>query len=94
MRQRITHWRREDTMTYTKFTVEGRGEFPLDMLRYDSAWPYTGSDVSKIEARHDDGYSDSTDRREVTLLSAHGNLTAARWASFGWPVTSIEGVAT
>ena len=27
------------TTQYVDFTVRGRGHFPLDMLRYDGAWP-------------------------------------------------------
>lgn len=32
------------------FTVRGRGEFPLDMLRYDSCWPRSGEDVMVLSA--------------------------------------------
>lgn len=36
------------------FTVVGHGEFPLDMLRYDSAFPTSAEDTEKIVARYSD----------------------------------------
>ena len=59
------------------FSVRGRGRFPIDMLRYDSCWPFQTKDSAAIEA---DGV------RTVTLESASPNRTAARWRSFGWEV--------
>lgn len=63
---------RGPVVSYFSFIVEGRGEFPLDMLRYD-------------ECKVNGGLSDSTDRRQVTLLGPR-QPTAARWLSFGWTV--------
>ena len=73
-------------MYATKFTVEGGGQFPLDMLRYDGAYPVSSSDVSAMTDRG---------RRRVSLATAHptkGNngLTPKRWQSFGWVVVSVE----
>lgn len=58
------------------FRVEGAGDFPLDMLRYDRCFPAAGVDVETIRA---DG------ARRVTLLSDR-HPTPARWDSFGWRV--------
>ncbi len=65
-----------------RFTVRGRGQFPIDMLRYDSCWPYTSMDSSYI--------SDESGGREVTLLTNSPNApTHGRWKSFTWAV--VEG---
>jgi hypothetical protein len=69
------------------FTVTGRGLFPIDMLRYDMAWPATDEDAVKIVGA-DFGYDgDGAPRhpRSIRLGCAqtHGP-TDGRWASFGW----------
>jgi len=58
---------------YLRYTVSGRGRFPEDMLRYDTATALTPID-------------ESTERREIEVR-AHG-CTPARWSSFGWSVHS------
>jgi hypothetical protein len=70
----------------TSFKVRGRGPFPIDMLRYDSAWPDQATDAAAI--------ADSFERRpyvqgqrtepwEITLLSADRTApTIGRWDSF------------
>lgn len=55
------------------FVVQGRGHFPDDMLRYDQCEVVSG-DV------------DATVQRRIVLKTAHGNITNARWQSFGWTV--------
>ncbi len=60
--------------------VEGAGDFPLDMLRYDSACPYREVD-SHAMAREG--------RRRLALVRRAVNslpATHARWLSFGWTV--------
>lgn len=70
------------------FVVEGSGEFPTDMLRYDACWPSGQEDVIAIEAR----FTQSTipKRRRVRLCYVDGlggvKPTAARWDSFNWRV--------
>lgn len=67
-----------------EFTVEGRGSFPIDMLRYDSCWPAReGTDSFGIEAslRPRSG----RDKRKVTLVGLR-EPTVGRWESFGWKV--------
>ncbi len=65
----------------TKFiTVEGRGRFPLDMLRYDSCWPYTSVDSARMDP-------DIREKRKIVLLTdAEHAPTHRRWDSFTWRV--------
>jgi hypothetical protein len=60
--------------------VVGRGEFPVDMLRYDSCFPEQGSLGE---------YDDSEYRVvEVTTMKRIGFWTADRWSSFGWEIVT------
>jgi hypothetical protein len=72
--------------TPRRFTVTGRGKFPLDMLRYDRCYPATEPDVGVIE------WSSWPRKREhfkVDLVKPDGGEpTVARWDSFGWKVVS------
>lgn len=59
--------------------VAGSGMFPIDMLRYDSAFPYREEDSSKCkESAHE--------RRRIVLCRRGVNEVAGskRWESFGW----------
>lgn len=70
-------------MRMTLFTVEGRGEFPWDMLRYDECWPRGSQDVS--------GLITERPRRPILLCTYKpSGPTVARWESFGWTVTAID----
>ena len=61
-----------------RYSVRGRGTFPLDMLRHDRACPDTGDDVIAMEC---------TDaERTIRLVSHLTAPTEGRWQSFGWPV--------
>ncbi len=74
------------------YEVEGTGEFPIDMLRYDSAWPYSADDALKISLQPHDG--DAYFNRHTVRLSTYSNNdrwkinTPARWRSFSWEVVS------
>lgn len=62
-----------------RITVSGRGEFPMDMLRYDECYPYSVEDISLMTER--------TCLREITLVCHRPcGSTYARWDSFGWEV--------
>jgi hypothetical protein len=90
-------------MYTTKFTVRGTGAFPMDMLRYDCAYPARTQDAMEIAlslARGSDAIR-AIDRHpggtpyEVTLIRTHrsakgGKPTEGRWESFGWTVTSVH----
>lgn len=61
-------------------TVQGRGTFPLDMLRYDSCFPASETDTHTIRR---------TGPRRVLLVRmtlGDGMPSVARWRSFGWDV--------
>ncbi|KKN90149.1 hypothetical protein LCGC14_0232650 [marine sediment metagenome] len=78
------------TTRKTLFTVEGGGDFPADMLRYDNCWPYMSVDAAKaFPGKH--GSPDEFRRREVRLLMAGDEPpTEERWKSFMWKVTNIQ----
>lgn len=72
-------------VTY-KFRVQGTGRFPLDMLRYDSCWPWSQEDVRAL-----DGWQDMTGGTpRVVLLEGISEPTEERWASFGWMADAVE----
>lgn len=69
------------------YVVEGSGDFPIDMLRYDCAWPKTEGDSHSISHWRD------VKPRRVTLSKYHVDtqpqIGAPRWLSFGWRVVEI-----
>lgn len=70
--------------------VEGSGQFPFDMLRYDHCWPINEGQDSP-ELAKDWG----AERRQVALRMASPNdhgPTIGRWDSFGWRVIYCEAV--
>jgi len=65
--------------------VEGTGTFPLDMLRYDSAFPYREEDSTKCKPE----CAVHGPKRRVALCRRGVNESegsAGRWSSFGWAV--------
>lgn len=56
--------------------VMPNNSFPLDMLRYDSAWPVDSTSVAHIH-----------DGQGLVMLATYARPTKARWLSFGWKVT-------
>lgn len=72
-----------------RFVVAGQGPFPVDMLRYDSAFPDHETDAGKIERtfRNRGG----AERIALRLVTDSPNApTAERWRSFGWTVEAVE----
>ncbi len=74
------------------FRVIGHGQFPLDMLRYDACFPYTGEDASLLDWQNMGEF-----RREVRAVnlvhysdSARWEPTVARWESFTWRVVDAD----
>lgn len=75
----------KQTRYVTTLVVEGGGEFPLDMLRYDQCYPASESDAHAM--RHER-------QRQITLTRVSVNPdqpTFRRWDSFVWRVVSIDG---
>jgi hypothetical protein len=70
-----------------RFTVKGKGHFPFDMLRHDQAWPATTDAATAMS------FSASVSEGLTVELIAYKrrHITPARWRSFGWVVTEIEG---
>ncbi len=70
-----------------RFTVEGTGEFPLDMLRSDQCWPASADDAARIGAHHAMADPGGVRARTVTLETAAKYApNRQRWLSFGWRV--------
>ena len=65
-----------------EMTVEGMGDFPLDMLRYERATFATEKDAGLAGTR--------TDRRKIRLKRFFrqwgSEPTHQRWLSFGWKI--------
>ena len=78
-----------DFFTARNFTVEGIGEFPHDMLRWDRCWPKTLVDANRVGPHADHR------RRQVNLVThtrkGQSWPTIDRWRSFGWRVVSTMG---
>lgn len=78
------------TSAFIKFCVEGVGAFPVDMLRYDCAWPLRGVDTVMITK----SIENTTTQRYSVWLKTSGRVdvrpTLIRWKSFGWDVTTVE----
>lgn len=67
--------------------IQGRGEFPFDMLRYDSCYPNSERDSSLMggSARWN-----QTERWSICVRSANENKwTVGRWESFGVKITDV-----
>lgn len=62
--------------------ASGVGTFPVDMLRYDRACPYTESDSHVIQSTHDD-YIAWQVRVIRYVTYKDRKWTIDRWASFG-----------
>jgi hypothetical protein len=76
------------------FTVKGRGEFPVDMLRYDEAKPATPGDQALVSS-HTDPYTDSSEEITVNLVISGAEFrtpSADRWKTFGWEVLGLSDV--
>lgn len=73
---------------YRVFIVEGDGRFPIDCLRYDSAWPAEERDSNAILAAHDD--HDAPRRAVLIKTRWPAAPTIDKWAAYGWTVTQID----
>jgi hypothetical protein len=65
-----------------RYVVRGALPFPLDMLRYDAAWP---------ASEHDSGLIRQSVEHETrgpveVVIYARRRPTDGRWQSFGWTV--------
>jgi hypothetical protein len=70
-------------MKLYEFTVEGAGEFPLDMLRYDQCYPYSAVDSALMHREH-------SERRRIVLQSCSRRMPSReRWQSFTWTIVQV-----
>jgi hypothetical protein len=79
-----------------RYRVTGIGQFPIDMLRYDCAWPSTSEDagrISELVCVGQGGPGDSETRARRTkyrldgvVISSDKAPTPERWESFLWHV--------
>lgn len=70
--------------TMFSFTVEGKHDFPFDMLRYDACFPASQEDAVAVGPyQRGEAYRTT---RQVRLNSYVRPATAGRWESFGWKV--------
>ena len=69
------------------YSVAGRGQFPIDMLRYDGAWPADPDSVDKLTTFYWD--SKSLQETRTVWLRSHRAPTPDRWASFGWSLGGV-----
>jgi len=78
------------TKSYT-YRVIGRGDFPVDMLRYDMAYPADSESASALIFDHLKGeaaYHDFRQTMRIVTLKSLRAPTEARWRSFRWAVVS------
>ncbi len=75
------------TAERVEYSVEGIGDFPLDMLRHDRAYPADQESVAAIMAglRWAASRKRSRELLVVRLVSDRAP-TSERWRSFGWTV--------
>jgi hypothetical protein len=71
-------------MKLYEFTVVGYGNFPLDMLRYDAAWPADQDSVLALTFDVKD-----KEPRKVILRSIRPP-TPGRWSSFLWQCGPVK----
>ena len=76
---------------FLKFTVEGCGTFPVDMLRYDGCYPRDTESAVALTYCHRCTKELTSQPRQVNLTSRiergfDPGPTDARWNSFGWKV--------
>ena len=74
-----------------EYVVEGIGDFPLDMLRHDCAYPADQQSVTAIMAglRWAASRKRSRETLRVRLVSDRAP-TSERWRAFGWTVTMSQ----
>lgn len=71
-------------MTIAK--VIGSGPFPMDMLRYDRASPFTENDSVTISST----FYRRLDKYEVLVVTSLPKFTVDRWKSFGVSIIPVK----
>ena len=73
-------------MNSIEFRAEGRGSFPIDMLRYDNCRPRSEADSATISASY---FPRASKRTFFVTLVGSRRPTEGRWESFGWKISRI-----
>lgn len=60
-----------------KIQVRGRGQFPIDMLRYDACWPYDQASANQIVESYN-----HPEKWTVIVETNRPHFTPDRWSSF------------
>lgn len=66
--------------------IIGSGVFPMDMLRYDRAYPVSESDSVTISAT----FFNKTGYYEVLVATSLPKFTTDRWQSFGVRLVPVK----
>ena len=72
-------------MKLQHYKVEGCGRFPIDMLRYDQAWPQGVFDSEQIEAGYKINKPYTVNLSRVKYYT-DDKINENRWQSFGWKI--------
>lgn len=90
------------TLKYRVAPLNGRrAHFPIDMLRYDGAYPIDQQDSARIDDTFWIRTADSqvtepasqakgADRSVNLICTFNGSPNDARWKSYGWEVTHVH----
>lgn len=78
-------------MSYHIAKVQGRGTFPIDMLRYDRCSPFRESDSAMMDGHQGERTVEVIAIREGANRNANYRpFCAERWQSFGWRIIDIR----
>ena len=78
-----------------EYAVEGVGDFPLDMLRHDCAYPADKESVAAIMSGLAWAAARNRSRQMLVVrLVSDRAPTSERWRSFGWTVKGTQPKAT
>ena len=70
-----------------EFEVEGSGDFPFDMLRYDNCWPVReGTDTGNMAITYGRPFPMRRIKLARYVFSKSDYPTEGRWKSFLWRV--------
>lgn len=71
-----------------KFRVEGNNSFPIDMLRYDGAYPADEQQSGRILSTFYPNREPGQGAQSVEVIATYNSApNFRRWESFGWKVT-------
>ena len=71
-----------------EYWVTGRGEFPIDMLRHDCAWPADNGEL--INRYHYENDIEKRRQPRAIKMRSHQKPEVDRWRSFGWTVSEHD----